>query len=553
LPAGRLVRLAWALPALALVLSCGALGLIEPTDARYAEIGREMLASGDWLTPRLNGVAHFDKPPLAYWASAAGMKLFGVNEQGARIGAALAAAFLLWAVTAIARRVSAGVADASTPHGALRTDFPLAAPDEVLLAPLVLASSVLVFALSRLLATDIFLAASVAGFYAAWLSPGARGRLCMYVALAAGFLAKGPVVLAHTVLPLAVLALALRDRRMVARLAWAPGWLLFAALSFPWYLIMVASTPGLLGWLLHNQVWQRYTTTVHHRPGPPWYFVAVLLAGALPWTWAALEGLWRSTRAAIRDYFPPEAALAVWAVLPVLFFSASGSKLPAYILPELPAFALLAARALARPGILSRWGTTLTMGALAVLIEVVGPRALARVVGAEHAATLPLPPLAHAAAAAFLAAGIAAAARLPIAAAVAALVAWYSLLGGAVKIEGPLGSPVQVARLLDKARQPQEPVIELGAFSAAIPFYLGRTVPMLHVPPTDAFDSPGARGQAFLDPASLPGLIVRQSRVWVLAPHGHAERLADSIDVHYSTIARTRTRELGIFEPMPPR
>jgi hypothetical protein len=121
-----------------------------------------------------------------------------------------------------------------------------------------------------------------------------------------------------------------------------------------------------------------------------------------------------------------------------------------------------------------------------------------------------------------------------------------------VKIEGPLGSPVQVARLLDKARQPEEPVIELGAFSAAIPFYLGRTVPMLEVPRADAFDSPGARGQAFLDPDSLPGLIARQGRVWVLAPHGRAERLADSIDVHYSTIARTRIRELGTFEPMPP-
>jgi 4-amino-4-deoxy-L-arabinose transferase len=81
-------------PALALVLTCGALGLMEPTDARYAEIGREMVASGDWLIPRLNGVTHLDKPPVAYWSAAAGMRVLGVNAAGARIGAKLDAVCL---------------------------------------------------------------------------------------------------------------------------------------------------------------------------------------------------------------------------------------------------------------------------------------------------------------------------------------------------------------------------------------------------------------------------------------------------------------------------
>ena len=202
-------RFPWAIPAIALVFTCGYLGLIEPTDARYAEIGREIVASGDWVTPRLNGVAHYDKPPLTYWCTAAGMRALGVNEWGARIGAALAGVLLLGTTASIAAAAGAGT----------------------LLAPLVLASAALFFALSRLLATDVFLAAAVAAFYAAYLTRERRGTLWMYVALGAGFLAKGPVVLAHTALPLVVAALWKRDARILAPLRSVRGWLVFLAMA----------------------------------------------------------------------------------------------------------------------------------------------------------------------------------------------------------------------------------------------------------------------------------------------------------------------------------
>jgi 4-amino-4-deoxy-L-arabinose transferase-like glycosyltransferase len=506
---------------------------MEPTDARYAEIGREMVASGDWLTPRLNGVTHLDKPPVAYWMAAGGMRLLGVNETGAHIGAALAAAFLFWAAACIARR-------AGLP------------PRESFLAPLVLASSALAFALSRLLATDIFLAAAVAGFYVAWLAPGGRGRLWMFVVLGTGFLIKGPVIFVHTLLPLTVAALWRRDRSLLAGLGKPLGWVMFALIAFPWYVIVAEKTPGLLTWLLHKEIWQRYTTTVHHRSGPPWYFLAILVAGALPWTAAALHGMFRAARANGGGPSSASAALVAWAIVPVIFFSASGSKLPAYVLPEVVAVTILAAGALVRSSGVARWGTALLFAGLAVMIETMGPRALAGLVGAQHAPTLPLPSLAHFATAAFAVGAIAAAARMPAAAALTALVAWYGLLGAARTIEGPLGSPVAVARAMERIRQPGEPVIELGAFSAGLPFYAGATIPMVDVPRTEAFESPGAERHAFLDESALPDLIRRSGRVWVYGPRDRASLEADTLGVRYQVVARTRNRELGLLEPMPP-
>lgn len=510
------------------MLTCGYLGLIEPTDARYAEIGREMVASGDWLTPRLNGVAHYDKPPLAYWSTAAGMRVLGVNEWGARIGGALAGALLLGATASIAAAAGAGA----------------------LLATLVLASAALFFTLSRLLATDVFLAAAVAAFYAAYLARERRGTLWMYVALGAGFLAKGPVVLAHTALPLLVAALWKRDARIIAPLRSARGWLVFLAIALPWYLIVAADTPGLLPWLLHHELWLRYTSTVHHRSGPPWYFLVVVLAGMVPWTFATIDGIWRAARG-VSKAAAADAVLMSWALVPVLFFSVSGSKLPAYVLPEIPAFAILAALALTRPGALARWGTAILLAALAAFIEFHGPHLLAGAVGAEHAATLPLPTAAHAAAILFLAGSVAMAVRLPAAAAVSVLVAWYGMLVAVKTIEGPLGSVAPMARVLERARQPEEPVVEIGVFSAGIPFYTRRLAPMIDVPRRDDFAAPGAREHPFLDRGALPGLVARERRVWIFSTPGRGEREADALSLRYTLVARTRTRELGVLEPMP--
>jgi hypothetical protein len=269
-----------------------------------------------------------------------------------------------------------------------------------------------------------------------------------------------------------------------------------------------------------------------------------------PWTLATIDGLWRTARG-VSQAAATDAILVSWAVVPILFFSMSGSKLPAYILPEVPALSILAARALARPGALTRWGTAVLLAGLAALIEFHGPRALAGVVGAEHAATLPLPAAAHAAAILFLAGSVAMAVRLPAAAAVSVLVAWYGALVAVKTIEGPIGSVAPMARILERAKPPDESVVEVGVFSAGIPFYTQRLAPMIDVPRRDDFAAPGAREHPFLDRNALPGMVARERRVWVFSTPGRGEREADELSLRYTPVARTRTRELGVFEPMP--
>ena len=536
MPALSRRTLAWALPALALVLSCGILGLMEPTETRYAEIAREMAATGDWLTPRLNGISHFHKPPLSYWISAGGIKTFGANEWGARFGAALAGAFLLWCAGRIARLARGRESS------------------ETMLAPLVLASGVLWFAISHQLGSDIFLAASVAAFWVVYLDPNRREGLLPWVALAAGFMIKGPVVLIHTVLPVLVAGIWTRDRSALRPLGQWRGIVLFLVLALSWYVAEAVRVPGLAGYWLGNQIWGRYATTVHHRAGPWYYFIVVVLAGTLPWTAPTLAGLWRETRQLARREQPSftRAALVLWALLPVLFFSTSQSKLPAYVLPEMPAFALLATASLcgATGGWTWRSASGLCLVAIAFVLEHAGPGALARLVGAGFARTLPLPPVAHVAAFFFGLAGALCLLRRPVAGAAAALAAWLVLLLAAHSVEGALGSPRQLALLLRRSRTGPEPVVEYQAFNAGIPFYLRETVPMVDVPRELDFDEPDARSRAMMPESDIRSLVEESGRTWIYAPDGRVGGLAHRIGLSMSPVARWRGRELAVLNPM---
>jgi 4-amino-4-deoxy-L-arabinose transferase-like glycosyltransferase len=534
--------LLWAIPALAILGTIGTLGLLEPTETRYAEIAREMAAGGDYMTPRLNGIAHFHKPPLAYWAAAGGMALLGRNEWGARLGTALAAGFALWCLARLALGIDRR-----------RDGGPERAPPLRSMAPLLFGSMGLSFALSHELASDVFLAATVVWFHASILDGGKRRGYLPFVALAVGFMAKGPVVFVHTVVPLLVAALWTRNAGAARRLASGRGWALFAAIAFPWYLIESARTPGLLPYFLGNQIWERYATTIHQRGGPPTYFIVVVLAGALPWTAAALAGLWRDARAASREREFESALLVAWAVLPVVFFSTSGSKLPAYVLPEFAALALLAARALDERDRVALWGGALSLLALAVLIPALGPRLLARALGATHAATLPIPIGASVAAGALAAAAVACLARRPSWGAVLGIAAWCSLWIGAKPLEGPLGSPKPIVGLLRDARDPEEPVVLYERFNAGVPFYLGEKVRLLEVPRELGFEDAASRTRVLVRPEDLPRLAAERGRVWILAPTGRVEPLAASVSLEATVMARWNRCELAALSPPPAR
>ncbi len=516
---GRALRLGSVVGALVvmgigLLSTAGLLGLFESTETRYAEIAREMLASGDWLAPRLDGILHFHKPPLAYWAAAVGMSALGTNAWGARIPVALVSLLALGcAARAAARRFAA-----------------LAVPPARTVW--VLGSTLLFAALGRSLAADPFLTASVLLYWALAPSPWALG------AIGLGFLAKGPVVFLHTALPVLVAALWGRDRRMLALLGPARGWWLCAAVALPWYLIVAARTPGLLSYLLGNQVWERVSSTVHGRGGPPWYFVALLIAGALPWTPALLRGIVR----AWRERSSPEARLLLsWLGAPLVFLSFSGSKLPAYLLPSFAAAAMLAARDLDARA--SRWSSAALLGGAGLAGLLWGGRALARTIGGAGAVSLPAPALV--ACALLLLASLAALrARVELAAALVTA-ALAALAVAAAPYDSTLGSPRQVARLLAENRAPAEPVIEVGHFNAGLPFYLGATVGLLEVPRETGFDDPAHRARVVVPRDSLGALARRHARAWLFGPEPLSREVAGAAGLSYTRVITWRREALG--------
>lgn len=506
--------------ALALFATAGLAGLFEPTETRYAEIAREMRASGDYVTPRLNGIPHFHKPPLSYWFVAAGFAACGVNEWGARLPVALVS-LLTVACTALAAR--RGFAALGVRPG---------------LAAWLLGTCALFLGIGRALASDPFLAAAVAGFWA--LAPSAWAPAL----LGLGFLAKGPVVLVPTVVVVLAVALLSRDRAPLARLGPARAWWLFAAVGLPWYLLVAASNAGLLRYFLADQIWARYATTEHQRGGPPWYFAAVLIAGALPWTPALVAGIVRSwkDRATLESRL-----LLAWLLLPLAFFSFSGSKLPAYLLPLFPAVALLAARGFEPDLRAVRWSTAGLLLGAAAAGWTLGPAALGRTIGVEPPGSFALPLLAHAGLACLALAAFGVVRQRLAVAALFVTLGGAALFAGLARYDGPLGSPRAFVRVAAENRAPGEPVVEFMRFHAGLPFYLREPVRLLEVPRESGFAEAGARERIFVTRDSLPAMADAHGRVWLLGPEGESAALARETGLRYQAAARWRGNALGFL------
>lgn len=311
------------LAAALLLWHLGAYGLWESTEARYAEIAARMVRSGDWLTPRLNGIAHFDKPPLAYWASAAGMALLGIDELAARLPLALASL----AALAVVYRVAA------------ETMCVRAA----IYAFLVLLSSPLWFALSRSLTTDLYLTLWIviavdAGRRGTRAGGSRAWRVAAWASLGAGFLTKGPVVLLWTALPLLVWAAWTGSWRRVRRLADPVGVAAFALVALPWFLAQAAWRPGLLEYWLGGQIETRITAPYRGEREPWWTYLLALTWAAWLWIVPAALTLVRQARAGR----PAGRFLVAWVVVPLLALSLFPTKRVNYVLPALPGIALAA-------------------------------------------------------------------------------------------------------------------------------------------------------------------------------------------------------------------
>ena len=305
--------------------------LIGPDEGRYAEISREMALSGDWVTPRLNGLKYFEKPPLQYWATAAAFKLFGESEWTARLWTGL---------TGFLGVLLAGY-----------TGRRLFGPDAGALAAAALGSSLLWVFLGHINALDMslafFLEAALCGLLLAQRD-GAGQRenqgwmWFTWAALAFAVLSKGIVALVLCGGTLVAYTLASRDWGLWKRLELTRGLLIFFALASPWFIAATLANPEFPRFFFIHEHFERFLTTSHRRSQPAWYFGPILALGLLPWTTFALQalaGCWRDNNR--RGNFRPGLMLGLWSLVTFGFFSLSGSKLPSYILPLFPALALL--------------------------------------------------------------------------------------------------------------------------------------------------------------------------------------------------------------------
>ena len=324
---------AWILLAIVWLATIGVHSLFDPDEGRYAEIPREMWLSGDWITPTLNGLPYFEKPPLQYWATATMYSLVGPSEATSRIWSFVLAFACLPLMFWLARGLGC------TRPVAWRAVFLLAvSPFFIIVGHINLLDQGFTFFL--LVALASFLIAQQAD-----LSRRTRCLIVSWVALAAAVLSKGIVALVLTGGTLVLHSLVHRDAEFLKRI-WQPlGAALFLVIVLPWHLLVESRNPGFAQFFFVHEHFARFLTTVHRRDGPVWYFVPIVLLAALP----AL-GLWRSgIRRAWQDHaasteFPALRFLVLWCVWVFAFFSVSHSKLPPYVLPLLPPLMLLFAR-----------------------------------------------------------------------------------------------------------------------------------------------------------------------------------------------------------------
>lgn len=326
---------------------------LVPTDeGRYAEMAREMLVTGDWVTPRLNGIKYFYKPPLQTWMNAATFAAFGLGEWQARFWTGLCGLFGI-ALTGYAGR---RLFDARTG----------------LYGMLVLGSCFMWFGLGHVNTLDMGLSGmmtlALCGLLLAQHDNATsmerrRWMLACWAGMALAVLSKG---LIGVVLPGAVLVLytlITRDFGIWTRLNLKRGLLLFFVICTPWFVLVSLRNPEFPHYFFIHEHFERFLTKVHRRTGPWHYFIPLLLIGMTPWLGLLPQSLINGVRrmrgtdpatAAQADsrpaLFRPGLLLVIWAVFIFFFFSYSSSKLPSYILPIFPALALLAAMQIRRNG-----------------------------------------------------------------------------------------------------------------------------------------------------------------------------------------------------------
>ncbi|WP_339901765.1 lipid-A-disaccharide synthase N-terminal domain-containing protein [uncultured Cyclobacterium sp.] len=305
---------------LALFFNLGSWSVTESSEARYAEISKEMLTNGDLLHPQLMGIYHFHKPPVTYWLTALSFKLFGTSAFSARLFLQLAALILIWLVYKIALVFFNN-------------------PNQAFLAAMLYASFPTLIIGSRALTTDMYLTLFVTATMYFWFLYCKKQKpilliLC-YVFLGFGFLTKGPVVL---IVPAMVsLFQGLVQKQNLG--SWkihVIGIFLMLAIGLSWFVYLYLEDARFLNYFLFKHTIQRFATNTFQRGQPFWFYIAVLLGTAFPWVIL----LFKQFPVRWKDFQNNGTLLLMWVLLPLLFFSMSQSKLVLYILPIYPGLAI---------------------------------------------------------------------------------------------------------------------------------------------------------------------------------------------------------------------
>ncbi|MCU1286489.1 MAG: Melittin resistance protein PqaB [Acidobacteriales bacterium] len=321
----------------------GSFGLVGADEPRYAQIAREMLDRNDYVTPTLNGEAWLEKPALYYWRAMFAFETFGVKDWAARLPSATFALGMITVIFFHMRRFR---------------------PGAQLDAALITASCAAVIGFARGASTDMQLAApftvAMLGWYA-WYETGKKiWLLDLYFFLAIATLAKGPVAPFLAGIIVLVFGILRRDIKSALRTLWLPGIVLYIGIVLPWFVAVQTRNPQFLHVFIFQHNLERFATNTFQHRQPFWYYIPVLLLALVPWTFFAIPALLDACRSCLRDWRLPKASeertlidsfpefLVIWALLPILFFSISQSKLPGYILPAIAPCTILAADFLQR-------------------------------------------------------------------------------------------------------------------------------------------------------------------------------------------------------------
>jgi 4-amino-4-deoxy-L-arabinose transferase-like glycosyltransferase len=450
--------------------------LFEPDEGRYSEISREMVASGDWTTPRLNGFKYFEKPVLQYWATAISLELFGEGNASARLWTALIG-FL----------------------GALWTGFVgwrLFGEKPGLYAFLMTVSSLLYVATGHIVTLDMTVSVfMIMGIGSLAIAQSQRANptlernwmLVGWAALALAMLSKGLIGLVLPGMGVTLYMLWQRDWSLLRHLHLGKGLLLFLLIAAPWFVAVSLANPEFPHFFFIHEHLQRYTTTIHERVQPFWYFVPVFIAGTLPWIVTMAASVLRpgfSWRPAASAGFETERFLWVFVVSVFVFFSLGQSKIGTYILPIIPVTALLAGKRLAERGCLraDAW-IAIAFGALLLAAAWQVERFASKSIPADL--YLAYRPWAVAAGVLAIAGGatlLKARSGRPLyfmAHALAGLLTFQCLLWGAQSLAGSRSSR-ELAQAIQAAVPADTDIYIVESYHPhSLPFYLGRTVTLV--------------------------------------------------------------------------